>query len=91
MLNRRIVADDRDELGNVGAEHGLQLVTTDVRVLEGVVQDRCGDDLVGVSGAIEQRCDLEQVEDDGAPSAARRWPPCRLPAYRTVRGSAADG
>ena len=37
---------------------------TRVCVLERVVQDRRGHDLVSVSGAIQQRCDLEQVEDE---------------------------
>ncbi len=52
------------ELGHLGAERARDVVSSSVCVLERVVENSGGHDVVGVAGVAEQRRHLEWVKDE---------------------------
>ena len=61
ILDRRVVAHGSDQFGHVGPEALLEIGALGVGVLENVVQDPGGHDLVGVAGLVQQASDLDRM------------------------------
>jgi MFS family permease len=64
VLDRRVVADERDEIRDLGPEARFELRALGIGVLEDVVEHRGGDDVVRVTAALEQRGDLDRVQNE---------------------------
>jgi hypothetical protein len=64
VLDARVVAQDRDELGDPVAEARAQVLGGRVGVLDRVVQQSGRDDLVVEPAVLQQDRDLERMEDE---------------------------
>jgi hypothetical protein len=62
-----VVADSEHRLGDPGAKPLPQVQSADVGLLDQVVHDRGGDQVVGRSGDVQARGDLERVKDERRP------------------------
>src|SRR4051794_22008433 len=70
--DRLVLAQRADHPGDGRAERLAQLVERDAALLDDVVQQPGGDDLVAVAGGVQQQRDLERVQDERR--AVRRAP-----------------
>jgi hypothetical protein len=57
VVDLRVVADERDQVGDLRPELRVEVGALGVGVLQDVVEDRRGDDVVRVARALEQRGD----------------------------------
>src|SRR3954469_1617622 len=64
VADRLVLAQRGDHPGDARPERLAQLVECDAALLDDVVQQPRGDDLVAVAGAVQQQRDLERVHDE---------------------------
>ena len=64
ILDRGVVGDGRDQPGDLGAEAPLELLDAGVGVLQHVVEDSGGDDLVRVAGLVQQAGHLRGMGEE---------------------------
>jgi hypothetical protein len=62
-----VVADSEHRFGDPGAKPLPQVQSADVGLLDQVVHGRGGDQVVGRSGDVQARGDLERVKDERRP------------------------
>ncbi len=64
IFDRRVIADDGDELGHSRPQPRSQIRHLGLGVLEHVMQDRGGDDVIAIAQANQQRSDLGGMHDE---------------------------